>query len=416
MGIEDLAGNELLSSTTGEMLGFEEVPPEEVLPLRVYEFLTQVIRDEDAAKGNLFVQRYLDGPQKVWEDTQATIFRIKDLFSITDILDEHLSLLKNLLGWTGEPVTKRVTDRLDFDALRRLIAASVPFWKERGPETAIIDFLSLLTGKRLRIWDWFDLRWIIDETDLSETHQGRDPFLLELPQDGSDEHRFNVRIVDPGDLDRVLVVNVVKLMRPVGERIDISYITFLDQFLIDGDNTQWEALIGALPTVEDGLAKLTTPGPNLVATDVEGSDTWSEYVAFWRIRLSSAGAGLVFAVNFYVIDSLNFYQLIVSVSGNTIKLFKVVAGVQTSIVSFDFSLQGTLVLDKFYGIRIQIAKEGATNRIKVYVDTELIIDTTDSAHAQGSVGFENFADDEVEVDEVEMFLTPLESDEVGINT
>ncbi len=416
MAIEDLAGNALLPATPGQMLGFEDVPPEEVLPLRVYEFLTQVIRNEDAGSGNLFVERYLDGPQKVWEDIQSSIFALKDLFSVTDIRDEHLQFLKNILGWTKEPVTSRVTDGMDVVTLRRLIAASAPLWKSRGPETAIADFLSLLTGERLRIWNWFDLRFILDETELSETHQGRDPFLLDLPQDGSDENRFNVRIVAPGDLDRALVVNVMKLMRPVGERIDVSYITFLDQFTTDDDNFQWEALTGALPTVEGGLAKLALPGPNLVAADVEGSDTWSGYVAFWRIRLSSSGTGLAFAVNFYVVDSLNFYQVGVSVSANTVSLLKVVAGVQTPIVVFDFSLQGTLVLDKFYGIRVDVEKEGATNRIQVFIDGELIIDTTDSALAQGSVGFQNFADDAVEVNEVEMFLTPLETDEVGINS
>ncbi len=413
MGVEDLAGNEILPSTTGQMLGFEQVPLVEVLPLRAFDFLTQVIRDADKSDGNLFLERYYDGIQEAWEDIQTKIFAIKDLSSVTDISDEFLQFLKNIVGWTDELVTRRVTDRLNVSELRRLIAASVALWRGRGPEDSIVDFLQFLVGQRTRVWNWFDLRWILDEASLDETHQGRDPFLLDLPQDGDDPQRFNIRIVDPGTLDREQVRNVVKLMRPIGERVDISYITFLDQFTTDGDNFQWEALDGSLPTVEDGVAKLPSSSANFPAVNVEGSDTWSEYVAFWRAKVSGGG---VFAINFYVVDALNFYQVGVSVPGNTITLLKVVAGTQTPLVTFDFSLQGTLLVDRFYGIRIHIATEGITNRIKVYVDGELIINTTDSAHSQGSIGFMNFVGSALEVDEVEMFLTPLETDEVGLNS
>ncbi|KKN12117.1 hypothetical protein LCGC14_1019610, partial [marine sediment metagenome] len=179
MGIEDLAGNEILPSTTGQMLGFEQVPLVEVLPLRSFDFLTQVIRDADKSDGNLFLERYYDGIQEVWEDIQTKIFAIKDLSSVTDIPDEFLEFLKNIVGWTNEPITRRVTDSLTPAALRRLIAASVPLWRQRGPEDAIVDFLELLEGERTRVWNWFDLRWILDEASLDETHQGRDPFLLD---------------------------------------------------------------------------------------------------------------------------------------------------------------------------------------------------------------------------------------------
>lgn len=412
MAIEDLVGNALLPATVGDMLGFEEVTPAEVLPLKAIDFVTQVMRDADAAEGNLFLERFFKGFQSVWEITQGNIFAIKNLSSVTDIPDEFLPFLKNLVGWTSEPVTRRITDGMDAATLRRLISASVALWRGRGPEDAIVDFLNLLVGQRIRIWNWFDLRWILDEAAIGETHQGRDPFLLDLPQDGDDQQRFNVRIVDPGDLDRELVRNVVKLMRPVGERIDISYIDFLDQFTIDDDDFQWQALTGSLPVVEGGLAKPPSGSENEIATDVEGADLWAEYVAFWRARTSDG----VIRTLFYVVDVDNWYEIRVDPTLNSLTLLRKVATVETTLATLDFGLQGILVFDKFYGIRVHTAREGATNRIKVYLDGDLVFNETDASHSQGSVGFANFTGETVEVDEVELFQVPLESDEIGLNS
>ncbi len=411
MGIEDLAGNEILPSTTGQMLGFEQVPLVEVLPLRSFDFLTQVIRDADKSDGNLFLERYYDGIQEVWEDIQTKIFAIKDLSSVTDIPDEFLEFLKNIVGWTNEPITRRVTDSLTPAALRRLIAASVPLWRQRGPEDAIVDFLELLEGERTRVWNWFDLRWILDEASLDETHQGRDPFLLDLPQDGDDPQRFNIRIVDPGTLDREQVRNVVKLMRPVGERVDISYITFLDQFTTPGDNFQWDAIDGALPLVEDGLAKFIAPdNEGLAMANVAGASAWKNYVAFWRFKILTGGE---FFALFYTLSTADTYTIEFRVAANEIELAKEVGGGGSVIETFDFSLQGTLVEDKFYGLRVHIEAEGASNRIQVYVDGELIINVLDADLTAGSVGM---GGSETVVDEVEVFLTPLETDEVGLNS
>lgn len=423
MAIVDIAGNPLLPATTAQMLGFIEVSAEEALTLKAYNFLLKPIRDADQQEGNLFVKRFLDGPQTIWERTQSTIFALKDLWSITDIEDEHLQYLKNIVGWTEEQITKRVTDALSFDELRRLISISVPFWKARGPEDTIVNILSVLTGSRLRIWNWFDFRWILDETEMSEDHEGRDPWVVDLPVDGDDEHRFNVRIVDPvipEALDQDLVANILKLTRPMGERIEVTFIDFLDQFLLADDDSQWDLAVGTALVIADGRLKLLDTGEieEAVISDsiVLNSVNWTTGImAYMRAKSSEVG---IIGMKVLRADSLNFYEVRVSIGSfptpATVLLRKTVAGVGADIVSV--SLAQAIILDEWIGLRVSIEPESATNRIKVYVDGEEVIDTTDSDLTQGSVSVQHLIGADLEVSEVEVFETPLVTNTIDINT
>ena len=424
-GISDQAGNPLAPTTVGSMIGFIEPPAtSELLPLDMYDFLIFPIRDLDFKKGDLFVKRFLRGSQQIWRDTQTTIFGIKDLLSVQDCPDEFLQFLKNLVGWTSDPITERVTRNLDFDTLRRLIDASVPLWKTRGPEDTIINFLRLLTTKRLRIWNWFNFRFILDETIVNnENHQGRDPFIIDLPgPPNNDDKRFNIRIVEDGNepiLDRALVRNVAKLVRPVGERIEISYITFLDLFNTDDDDFQWILDAGTLITVKEGRMFLDDDTVEEIArVNVGGSSDWEELAVYTRIQpLLADTIGEEVGLTFYATDSLNYYRATIDIADNKLKLTKVVAGVATLITSFDFStILTTLTLDEgFFGLRVVVVKDGGTNRIKVYLDGDERIDTTDSTFTKGSVGLYHSSGATLLADEVEMFLVPLDTDIIDIN-
>ena len=419
MAITDIADNPLAPATMGQMLGFIEVTAAEVLTLDMYRFLHQQIRTSDQNDGDLFVRRLFDGSQSVWDITQGKIFDLKTLWSITEIDDDFLQFLKNIVGWTKEPITERVTANLDAFTLRRLISLSVPLWKTRGPEDTIINILQALTGERVRIWNWFDLRWILDVTGMGEDHQGRDPFVLELPQDGSDDRRFNVRIVDSGELDRDLVVNMTKIMRPSGERIEVSFLDFLDQFTLDNDDGQWGVLAGGtgenpqVPVIADGLAKLADTGSAETSfVIVTRGLTWSEYVSYWRMRAVTGTSGSILAI-FYATDLDNDYSVKIDFTAQTVVLQKQVANVVSTIVTH-VPTSG-LTVGEFFGIRIHVAVEGATNRIKVYLDGNEIIDTTDSAHTAGSIGFGHSAGVDVVLDEAELFEAPLDSELIDIN-
>lgn len=193
------------------MATFTYTTPADESLLQMFNFLIAPIREEDKRVGGEFVKRFLQGPQAEWDSVTAKIRSIPDLWSVTDIADDHLQFLKWIVGWTSDPVLANVTADIDDATLRRLIAASGRLWANRGPESTIIDVLRLLTKTRLRIWNWFDFRWVLDETELGEEHEGRDPWIINLPASVESES-----VVDDGQ----------KALSSDGITIDLNIGTF----------------------------------------------------------------------------------------------------------------------------------------------------------------------------------------------
>lgn len=419
MAIQDSAGNAMPIGTQGKMLGYAApAASEEALTLDMYNFLIEGIRIEDAKpEGALFVKRFLEGPQAVWKQTQASLFSIKDLWDLTKIPDGFLKYLKNILGWTGK--LEAITDLLDAKTLRKLLGTSAALWKQRGTEDSLQDVLELTTGARTRVWNWFDFRWVLDETETSEEHQGRDPWIIDLPgAPNYDEYRSNVRIVDDGTLNREVVERLVKLMRAAGERWEVSYIDFMDRFIIDGDDTQWFESGFDVPTVEGGLAKLSdnTATETAVVSLARAYD-WTNYAFYARLRATPAAGGDTFGLVFYWTDDDNHYAVVLDCDSNTVTLTKNVAGVPTTITTASYDAFGQIFPGVFYAYRIEVSAEGATNRIKVYVDSNEVINTTDNALSKGSVGFFHIAGvSDTELDEIELFQLPLDTTLIDINS
>lgn len=418
MSIRDTAGNALPGGQGGQMIGFIEPPaPEEVLPLKAYNFLIEPIRLADLNEGALFVKRFIDGYQQVWTEQQAAIFSIRDLWSITKVANGYLQYLKWIVGWTKQ--LDHITNQLDAPTLRRLIANSVALWKSRGPEDAIINILRLVTTARLRLWNWFQFRWVTDETELGEEHEGRDAWMISLPGPPDfDEYRSNLRIVDDGTLNRALVEDLVKLMRASGERIEISYIDFLDLFQTDEDNSQWLALDGSPLTVANGRLSLADDTKDERAiTSAPGSADWTNYVATWRIRGTSEQGAI-----FYYQDDQNYYAVDMflgpGAGAGVVALFKVVGGSYVELTTAGFTPHGTLFQNVWYALRVHVGPDGSGTRIRVYLDTILMVDYLDnsSPYTKGNLGFWHFAGTTAELDEVEMFQLPLETTLIDINS
>lgn len=320
MTIQDTASNALaVPDGVGQMIGYEEPEPgQEVLHLDMYNFLINPIRAADARVGqnggNLFVKRYLAGPQAIWDVIQRKIFATRDLWDVTRIADEFLIFLKNIVGWTAEPALKAITDRLTDAQLRKLIATSVLLWKQRGKEEAYEQFLSVITDARMRVWNWFDLRWILDETVIGEEHQGRDPWLI----DTAGEQDSDIRIVDDGGEDRILLLAMLALFRPGGERLNVYWVTFMDRFLTALDNTQWSSSTTSPIDVADQVMALSDDTQlELAQVSVTDATEWARYVASWRLR----GDGVCFGGLFYYQDDDNYYALeVCTVNGEDLGL------------------------------------------------------------------------------------------------
>lgn len=408
MSIQDLSGNQFATQTI-PMIGFVPAAADpNALSLRIYPFLIEVIREADQNEGNQFVERFLEGPQQMWGSIDERIKALPSLWSVTDIEDRFLIYLKWIVGWTSE--LDHVTDDLDSATLRRLIAASVPFWKIRGTEDSMVDILQLTTAARLRVWNWFDLRWILGETGMGEDHMGYDPWMLSLPGPPNyDEYRMNVRIVDDGTLNRRLVRNLVRLTRPAGERVTISYIGFLDQFIVDDDDSQWSHNGLGTTTVANGFMRLGNQ-EDAVAS-VPGADDWLNYT--WTSRVRGNGD-----VQAYRTASTDYYFVTFDVTGNAMELGYYLAGVPTVLatVNMEVAFGSFLSADLYYAIRVEVMPEAGQTRIRVFWEANPVFSVLDPTHAQGSIGFASLAGEAFDVSDVEVFFNPLEADIIDINS
>jgi hypothetical protein len=418
MTISDIASNPLQAGATGPMLGYVEPPAAEaVLALRMYDFLIKPIREQDVTAGQLFLERFLQGPQEVWETIQTDIFRLLDLWDIVRIPDQYLRYLKNIVGWTPE-LERPITDRLTDESLRRLISVSVVLWKIRGIEDAYTRATLALVLTRMRIWNWFDLRWILDETDLGEGHQGRDPYLLTTV----DERTSDIRIVDGTlELDRTLLLNMIKLFRPSGERLNVYWIDFLDLFLVDGDDTQWDGTVDPIPVADRLLVLDDDTTGEYARVDVTDALDWEEYMVYWRVKgTGDAGGtpGEVWGCQFYWQDVDNMYKLEFDIGDNELKLVKRNAGFDGGLITYNFATHGEVLrADVFYGVRVHVETVPTGTRIRVYVDNLERIDHTDvtSPFVRGSIGVYHGTGATVELSEVELYQLPLASNFIDIN-
>jgi phage tail-like protein len=423
MAISDVALNPLSGPLTGAMLGYvEPLASAKKLQLDMYDFLIEPIRHKDLNEGSLFVKRFLAGPQSLWARDQRSIFSIKDLWSITDCPDEFLKYLKRIVGWT--PNLDNITEGLNDATLRRLIAATAPLWKSRSTEDSISNILNLVTGNRSRVWNWFDYRWILDETALEEEHQGRDAWLIAMPGTGQ-EYWSTVRIVDPGVDYHQLIKDVINLMRPTGERYEIVYLGFLDTFGVDGDLSQWYVpkqlqLIGiVLPDVEDGMAKFTVSGTQAMIINSEGADDWTDRVLYARMKgeqiSSPTGHGIIGMVD---VATGNGYTFQLDLISNTAIIQQLANWSPSAIVgTFHFSAVGyTIQQGVWYGLRFQMSEEGIGLRMKAYVDGQEVLNVHDATPvvAKGPCGIiKNNA--EADCDEFEVMRLPAISDTVEVN-
>ena len=405
--IQDYANNQLDTPADSPMLGFVEPEKEApLLTLRMYNFLLQNIRDEDQ-KGTKFIERLFQGPQAVWEANTQIIYSLTKLWSITEIPSAFLPLLKVIVGWTKD--FDNVTERLSPLGLRRLIASSADFWKSRGPEDAVEDILSLTTGARVRIYNYFDFRWILDENIIGEDIWNTSEF-------AEGEYLYNVRIVDDGTLDREVVRELVRITRPINERVDINYLLFYDRFAIVNDKSQWIDVTG-VSVVDDGVLRLPALVDEFsVATSVDSVE-WDEYVVSWKVR-GETSFDLVF---YYTSDEDHYFcRVLMETAGvgfGRFELYKVVATVETLIASANMDVNHWLVDNVYYIIRAEIVREGATNRIRLYLDENLVLATTDDAHASGSAGLKRAGGQgPVDLEEIELFSLPAETDFVDINS
>lgn len=145
-------------------------------PHDLFRFLHKPLRDQDVETDH-FVERFVHGPQRQLEDFYVKMDKLLELLSPEKT--PFPRLLKDHVGFTKEldNVTRDISD----DDLRKLISLAIPLWREKGLELGYKDIVKVFTGKSVRIFNWFDFRFILGEQAIGEEQLGEDAWFISEP-------------------------------------------------------------------------------------------------------------------------------------------------------------------------------------------------------------------------------------------
>jgi len=147
-------------------------------PHDIFKFLHKPLRDIDRTEGNTFLERFLLGMQKNFEDTQANIKKLIEIIDPSKTRADLLQFLKDHVGFTVE--LNNITQGLSENDLRKLIQLAVALWKQKGTEQGYENIVRLFTGKSVRIFNFFDFRMIIGEKAFGEEQLGEDAWFISV--------------------------------------------------------------------------------------------------------------------------------------------------------------------------------------------------------------------------------------------
>lgn len=425
--IFDSAGNSLGETLQSPMLGFFSLEDQEQLfSLKIYNFLFEGLRDEDQKNGAL-LERFLQGAQEIWDEQIKKILEIPKIWNLVYMDDRLLKYQKSILGWGKD--LDYITNNLDDLTLRRVMANSISFWKNRGSENGIDGIIQLTTGLEVEVENWFDVRQFWDETTIEDG-----PVLY-------DPNAYYVNVIDKDSLaDRNVVRGLVRLSRPINERAYIIYHLFRDKFESENSYNNWnfyDTSISPLPLppsgqIENGKLKIgSDSGPTF---DVEiKPEIFQNWIGGYSVRFKASVQSFFSLVLFHIgfddeehLDngylfhfyisqfSLNpFIEVIRAISGSGPALTNELTGVgQTDLSNIlkDFNFE------EFHTYHMVIKTIGSSNLIIVFIDNEIVfraVDTSPNGLFGGGLYFK--IAQMVEIEEIDVM--PLDGSEfIDINS
>lgn len=224
-----------------------------------------------------------------------------------------------------------------------------------------------------------------------------------------DEFVSDVRIVDDGSLDRTLVENVVRLLRPSGERYNVRYLDFQDTFR---ETLRWEVVSGSAATDLDAgsLTLFDAGADSVVKTDETDDGSWTEYQAAAQFALSDAsGWG---ELRFYYLDESNFYAVRLDPADGSVKLDEVVGGARATLATA-YLTPPAIHPGLNYFVRVATTDTGAGHQIQFFVDENLLGTVVGADRVEGKLALAAETGQTMTVRFAELFQFPLESTRIG---
>lgn len=372
----------------------------------LYESLIRPIRDKDREVGALFLQRFLERPQ-YWRDwAEARIQKLPELLDPELCREDLLDYLLAIVGFTR--AYDSIISRLDTDTKRKLIRLAAPLWKRLYTELGAEVTIRLLTGKTPYIRNWFDFRPIVGEVIIGEEQVGFDFWVIGDAITRFDEYTSQFRVMDDGNLDETLLLRLLEIMRPLGERFEASLVDFLDVFR-EGRG-MWTTLVGTPATVTPDLT-FSVPAGTIEAPTIPIAPptAFDNIIAIHKFKMLSPVMGSMYVFAFFHDGLGNRYAVRIQTTAiapvNNIELIRAVPpGVLLTTATFP------IVGDAWYKLRVRCERNPATNRnhIVVFIDSNKVIEYWDvSPVLTGGGIWIQPTGTGVEIDNVELFRQPL---------
>lgn len=351
----------------------------------LYRSIIKPIRDADQSDGMELLKRFLTGPQATHDRVEQEVLSILAQIKPDEVRPDLLLYLLGIVGFTSE--LRGITDRLDETALRRLVTLAVPLWKQRHTPAGLINAIRLLTGRNAFYTSWFGFRWLLGETMLIEDQlaSGGDPWVIGSATMYYDEYWSNIRIMDDGTLDELLLLDVVRLERPMSERFEVFLNDFLDKF--DGELDKWDIITPSQAAIVDGVFEIqddnvhAKPIIPLLPTPADNLN----YNIVTKFRTSDES--IIMVTRFYEqIADDTYYELYINptdAANGTVSLYATVGGGTSIIIAAFTPAMVPLKPGIWYKLRITIETLSTTqNLIRVLIDGNEVINFTHT-HAIG---------------------------------
>lgn len=378
-------------------------------PYDMFRYLIKPMRDGDTSG---VLERYIAGPQSIFEETHANALATLDLANIDSAPDWALDYLLWIAGWT--PDLSFITSGLDATAKRKLIRLSAELWKGKGTEAGIRETIRLFTGRDAVCWSWFYLRMELDKSGLwHKGIGGIDPWLVGSTYGDRDQYLSIVWISDEDDPPKQLIRDLAELHRPLGEAIAIHYAGFVDDF--QAGVGKWVTVLGDARSWDSDSRRMVLAGGSITHANVAGVEDWDTFTVTASVRLSAENQQFQLAVrwNGELGAGMNLYSIAVDNGAKTVTLLKVTGAGDVTLGSA--AIVALPVSDPVAIVVHSIRKSATELLIVVFLDGVLRLGVTiglADEYSPGLFAFYPAGSDTLYVDNVIAYQHPVHVDVV----
>lgn len=231
---------------------------------------------------------------------------------------------------------------------------------------------------------------------------------------GMAEFTTEVRLVDEltgdGAVNRALVRFLVEQVRQHGERIDLVYTAFLDEFVAPGELDQWT--VSGSVTVPDPGGEMVIAAGAKVHSNVGTELAWYDQSPVFRL---SAAANAVVFLKFWRVDDDNCYWVRLDINAHTVQLWRRIAGASSQLGS-TITMPYVIAAGVPACIRVDALTEtpGVRLRVKVNGETQIDVYGAPPTVVRGGVGVDSFGA-ATSLNLVEVMTVPVTVERVGPN-